>query len=200
MKVIVVSRRTERRGVLLPLVTDALHPESVLAAIDLDACSGMASPADLLLVDLPESMDLDRRLAAAEGVPAAKRMLIVEDLDLALARAAYAHGFQGVLPAGTNPALAIAILKLVVAGGEYFPCFEEIAEAAPPLYSKLADRLTPRQYEVLVQMHGGRTNKEIAKSLGVSIATVKLHVQAILSAVGARNRTEAVSRFFNYRG
>ena len=35
---------------------------------------------------------------------------------------------------------------------------------------------------------------EVAEQLGIAIATVKLHVQAILSATGARNRTEVVSR------
>ena len=47
---------------------------------------------------------------------------------------------------------------------------------------------------LLRELERGRTNKEIAEHLGIAIATVKLHVQAILSATGARNRTEVVSR------
>ncbi|MGB5950468.1 MAG: LuxR C-terminal-related transcriptional regulator, partial [Parvibaculum sp.] len=37
----------------------------------------------------------------------------------------------------------------------------------------------------------GRSNQEIAQVLGISVATVKLHVNAILHALGVRNRTEA---------
>ena len=60
----------------------------------------------------------------------------------------------------------------------------------PPLRS----RLSSRQLEVLRLIEMGQTNKEIAKALGISVATVKLHVQAILNITGARNRTEAALR------
>ncbi len=52
-------------------------------------------------------------------------------------------------------------------------------------------KLTPRQKEVLAEIGKGRSNQEIARVLGISIATVKLHVNAILQTLGVRNRTEA---------
>jgi DNA-binding NarL/FixJ family response regulator len=58
----------------------------------------------------------------------------------------------------------------------------------------LRSRLSSRQLEVLRFIEMGQTNKEIAKALGISVATVKLHVQAILNVTGARNRTEAALR------
>jgi DNA-binding NarL/FixJ family response regulator len=49
-----------------------------------------------------------------------------------------------------------------------------------------------RELDVLRRLDRGCSNKMIARELGVSIGLVKLHVQAILRATGARNRTEAI--------
>jgi two-component system, NarL family, response regulator LiaR len=53
--------------------------------------------------------------------------------------------------------------------------------------------LTPRELEVLTLMGQGRSNSEIAASLSIAPRTAKVHVQNILSKLGAANRTEAVS-------
>ncbi len=52
--------------------------------------------------------------------------------------------------------------------------------------------LTEREYDVLVCMAQGMTNKEIARRLGIAERTVKFHISAILAKLGAGNRTEAV--------
>jgi NarL family two-component system response regulator LiaR len=53
--------------------------------------------------------------------------------------------------------------------------------------------LTPRELEVLTLMGQGRSNAEIADALAIAPRTAKVHVQNILSKLGATNRTEAVS-------
>ncbi len=53
-------------------------------------------------------------------------------------------------------------------------------------------RFTSRQLDVLRQLKQGRSNKEIARELGLSEGTVKIHLAAIFRLLGARNRTEAV--------
>jgi DNA-binding NarL/FixJ family response regulator len=55
--------------------------------------------------------------------------------------------------------------------------------------------LTERQREVLDQMLAGRSNAQIAERLVLAVPTVKSHVRAVLRAVGAVNRAEAVARF-----
>src|SRR6185437_9479317 len=55
-----------------------------------------------------------------------------------------------------------------------------------------ADDLTPREAEVLRLIAAGQTNREIARSLFVSEATVKTHVNRIFAKTGARDRAQAV--------
>jgi DNA-binding NarL/FixJ family response regulator len=56
------------------------------------------------------------------------------------------------------------------------------------------EELTPREREVLQLLAEGLGNKEIARRLRISDHTVKFHVNAILGKLGARTRTEAVTR------
>jgi DNA-binding NarL/FixJ family response regulator len=52
--------------------------------------------------------------------------------------------------------------------------------------------LTPQQVRVLMMLSGGLLNKQIAYELGVSEATIKAHVSAILQKLGVDSRTQAV--------
>jgi DNA-binding NarL/FixJ family response regulator len=65
-------------------------------------------------------------------------------------------------------------------------------EALPTL-SPEADvlKLTTRQREVLSLLARGLSNKEIARTLDIAEATTKIHMAALLRALGVRNRTEA---------
>ena len=60
------------------------------------------------------------------------------------------------------------------------------------LVFQMVKKLTNRQYEVLKYLSQGLSNKQIAYQMNVSEATVKLHINALLRAVGATNRTQAV--------
>jgi DNA-binding NarL/FixJ family response regulator len=59
------------------------------------------------------------------------------------------------------------------------------------IMTKLAT-LTPQQVRVLMMLSEGLLNKQIAYELGVSEATVKAHVSAILEKLGVESRTQAV--------
>lgn len=53
--------------------------------------------------------------------------------------------------------------------------------------------LSPREREVLAALASGRSNRQLARSLGVQEATVKTHVSRLLTKLGLRSRTEAVA-------
>ncbi|MBI3114170.1 MAG: response regulator transcription factor [Rhodospirillales bacterium] len=57
--------------------------------------------------------------------------------------------------------------------------------------SRALPRLTPRQMDVLGLVARGYSNKRIAGTLGLAEGTVKLHVAAVLKALGVVNRTQA---------
>lgn len=192
-KVAIVSRHPVCRAALAALLSDELGEGAVMEASSLGDLPEQPD-LPLLIVDPASSSELADLLAEAALVPAKRRLLMAPERDLGLARRARAHGYSGILPKTDEGPLMVAAIKLVLAGGEYFPCFDEGESPVGSGGPGPVDRLSKRQREVLEEMRVGRTNKEIAKSLGISIATVKLHVQAVLGAAGARNRTEAVTR------
>lgn len=55
-------------------------------------------------------------------------------------------------------------------------------------------KLTAREMEILEQINRGLSNKEIARKLGISSATVKNHVHQLLAKLGVRRRAEALAR------
>lgn len=112
-------------------------------------------------------------------------------------RQAMAMRVAGFIPKAAPISLVESALRLIEMGGRYLPDAllqegpEGFAEDPASFSAGSHQKLTPRQREVLVEIGKGRSNQEIASLLGISVATVKLHVNAILSALGVRNRTEA---------
>ena len=64
--------------------------------------------------------------------------------------------------------------------------------ARPAATHATSGLLTPKEARILSLLAVGRANKEIARGLGISEGTVKIHLAAIFRALRARNRTEAV--------
>ena len=106
-------------------------------------------------------------------------------------------GIAGFIPKTMSINLVESALRMIEMGGRYVPDIlltveaEGFAEPPKAFVGAGQEKLTPRQREVLQELGKGRSNQEIARVLGISIATVKLHVNAILQALGVRNRTEA---------
>jgi DNA-binding NarL/FixJ family response regulator len=106
--------------------------------------------------------------------------------DAGAMRGALDAGAAGFIPKSSSRDVLVRALELILAGGVYVPS-EALAAAAQPDFA-----LSERQREVLELMTRGLTNRDIARVLGISAATVKVHVAAILDGLGASNRTEAV--------
>ena len=98
-------------------------------------------------------------------------------------------GAQGYLLKDATAAELAAAVRAVGAGGTYLTPL-----VAGKLTSTLtqADRLTPREREVLHLIGRGLADKEIAVELGTTAKTAQFHVANLLDKLGAQNRTDAV--------
>jgi len=73
--------------------------------------------------------------------------------------------------------------------------FHAFAPTAPARHATgLHTALTPREIEVLGLIKLGRTNRQIAEELVISLGTAKNHVEHIISKLGVSDRTQAVVR------
>jgi DNA-binding NarL/FixJ family response regulator len=147
--------------------------------------------------------------------PHASIALLSNRDDEASALAAMHRGVRGFFPTSIPVEVAVAGLRLVLAGGVYRP-LPIIGENAapgpeqfcpngrPPRYStaeaakdepeKIMFDFTPREQHVLAELELGLPNKLIAAKLKLSENTVKMHIHHIMRKCAARNRTEAVLR------
>ena len=115
--------------------------------------------------------------------------------------AAIEHGVRGYIPTSLEPSEAAAALQCVAAGGTFVPASALIKLAqdrqngAGPSteHEKCAQRLTPRESEVLARLRQGKPNKIIAHELKITENTVKVFVRRILMKLDASNRTAVAS-------
>ena len=110
-------------------------------------------------------------------------------------RRALSGGALGYVPKSASSATLIGALKLVLQGDVYVPplMLNERPSAPPAVPSaETLPRLTQRQSEVLRLVQSGISNKLIARELGLSEKTVKVHITSILKALNVTNRTAAI--------
>ena len=84
----------------------------------------------------------------------------------------------------------VSSISQVLEGKTCFP--DDVNSTEYKAKASLSSALTPRQIEVLIYLCEGKSNKLIARELEMSENTVRVHVSAILSTLGAVNRSEAI--------
>jgi len=163
-----------------------------------------ASRPDVLMLDLemplPDGVGVLRQLRA-DGSQVRVIVFTVFDTDERIIAAVEA-GAKGYLLKGVPRAEIFAAIRAVHAGGSLLQpvvaarVLEHVASRARggDALSPEEIVLTPRESDVLQLLARGRSNKQIAATLGVSERTVKFHVSALFTKLGATNRTEAVTR------
>lgn len=153
---------------------------------------------DIILLDI----DL-AELSAAEIIgkiktmaPNAKIVAISTSEETKNIKKILSFGVKGYIPKRSDINILSGALKLILDGGTYLP--PVLLENNLNINDEnkntsfLKKNLTNRQSQVLDLIAQGKSNKQIAYDMGVSEATVKLHINALLRSLKVNNRTQAV--------
>ncbi|HTW48375.1 MAG TPA: response regulator transcription factor [Acidobacteriaceae bacterium] len=146
---------------------------------------------DVTLMDLrlPKMNGVEAIAKIRDGAPGARIIVLTTfDGDEDIYRALQA-GAKGYLLKGMDLAELTEAIRSVHAGRTRIP---------PRVAEKLAERmgaasLTARELEVLRLIVAGRSNRDIGTALFISEATVKTHVNSLLSKLGVEDRTQAAT-------
>jgi DNA-binding NarL/FixJ family response regulator len=191
-----------------PLFRDALRQAvaSVVASAKIDeagafeeltALLGQDSDIDMILLDLsmPGISGFSGLIYLRAQYPAIPVVIVSASDDIATIRSSLDFGASGFIPKRFGVETLREAIGKVMAGEVWVPPDVDLSAAADPEMTQLRDRLvtlTPQQVRVLMMLSEGLLNKQIAYELGVSEATIKAHVSAILQKLGVESRTQAV--------
>lgn len=161
-----------------------------------EACDGEVA-CQLYFQLRPDVLVLDLRMPVLDGFGVVQRILGEDPLARILIMTTYdadeevwrclRAGALGYVLKDASHSEILTAIRAVAAGKAY---------TTPRLAMKIVQRanspeLTGREREVLHQMAAGKTNKQIAETLGLAEGTVKTHLKGVLQKLGAKTRTEA---------
>lgn len=188
--------RLAMKHALRQLATEIRWFEAADAAeVDAQLANGVDFDLALLDLNMPRSDGLSTIARWRREHPALPLVVLSATEDVALVRELIALGIAGFVPKSDAADVMLQAIRLILAGGTYAPLrflSGALTGRSDPPAASAGLGLTPRQVEVLGLLARGLPNKSIARELGLSEATVKVHLLAIFRVLQARNRTEAV--------
>jgi len=156
---------------------------------------------DLVIMDIsmPGMGGLEATPRVLEVAPEARVLILTVHDDEAYFFQALQAGAAGYVLKGASRSELLAAIRLVIHGGVPIPrklgphlvndYLERVENGVAPSYQQLS----PREREVLRLIAKGRTNKEIAEQLSLSVRTVERHRSSIMNKIGLQNRAELVA-------
>ena len=198
-RIIIVDDHPLFRGALGQALSSSLGETVILEAGSLDELTAQLSgdqDIDLVLLDLtmPGVQGFSGLLYLRAEHPGIPVMIVSAREDAATIRGAMSFGASGFVPKSEPIERIREAVRAVLGGGVWVPnaaALDAGDDGTGALASRLAT-LTPQQIRVLMMLGEGLLNKQIAFKLGVSEATIKAHVSAILQKLGVDSRTQAV--------
>lgn len=200
MRLVIADDHPLFRGALREAVTSLFQRGEIAEAGSFDEVTSLLegdTDIDLILLDLtmPGVRGFSGLMYLRAQYPSVPIVVVSGNDDPAVIRRCMDFGASGFIPKTLGIDAMRAAIGCVFEGGLWTPpdvdlgCGSDAATA--DLMGRLAS-LTPQQVRVLMMLSEGLLNKQIAYELGVSEATVKAHVSAILQKLGVDSRTQAV--------
>jgi DNA-binding NarL/FixJ family response regulator len=188
------------RGALREAVSGLLANADIAEAGSFDeavAAIDQGGDIDLVLLDLtmPGVRGFSGLMYLRAQYPSVPVVVVSGNDEPAVIRRCIDFGASGFIPKTLAIESIRAAIARVLEGGVWTPPDVDLERAGDEEIVRLMARmatLTPQQVRVLMMLSEGLLNKQIAYALGVSEATVKAHVSAILQKLGVESRTQAV--------
>ena len=194
MRVLLADDHDLLRDALVLFLQSQGDIETSIAADLAGACKLIETedPFDLVLLDLnmPGMNGLEGLKHALTLNGGQRVALLSGEATREIAEQALEAGAAGFVPKTLPAKSMINAVKFMAMGEQYAPIDFMTAVDDPPSHP-LADKLTPRELQVLKGLTEGKSNKEIARDLEITEPTVKLHMKTLYRKVGAGNRTQA---------
>jgi len=208
MKIIIMGSDAERRAGLKTLLRRVARQAQFTEVKDWrQAASALKRvEARMIVIDWADAMRTSELETLLDGAPAVPAAIMVDRCGAAQVYRLMGAGAMGVVPRRLEPALILRAFEMVLVGGHYVPPDvidialirelpirrqQALAALAPSV--RVHPTLSPRQQQIMRCVHMGSTNKMIAKTLGISEGTVKIHLASIFQQLGATNRAAAVA-------
>ncbi|PSC06661.1 DNA-binding response regulator [Alsobacter soli] len=158
---------------------------------------GKGAEVDLVLLDLsmPGVQGFSGLMYLRAQHPEVPVVVVSGNEDRGVIRRCIEFGASGFIPKSVDVDTMRTAIRDVLDGGTFTPADVDLTSPIDRETGDLVKRLgslTPQQVRVLMMLSEGLLNKQIAYELGVSEATVKAHVSAILQKLGVESRTQAV--------
>ena len=188
------------RGALREAVAGSFDEADIAEAGSFDEVSKLIDrhgEVDLVLLDLamPGVRGFSGLLYLRAQYPGVPVVVVSGNQDPTVIRRCIEFGASGFIPKTLPVEMMRDAIRKVLDGAVWCPPDVDLALGTDTEMQQLLSRLaslTPQQVRVLMMLSEGLLNKQIAYGLGVSEATVKAHVSAILQKLGVDSRTQAV--------
>jgi DNA-binding NarL/FixJ family response regulator len=202
LKFIIADDHPLFRGALIEALKSLSNTAEIIETGDFDGAKQAVekhADADLLLLDLsmPGVTGLSGIVTLQAMQPALPIVVVSATDNSSTIRRALDLGASGFISKSANLEAIKQSVNQVLEGGLCMPeGIDSIEEGDAEINDliKCIQTLTPQQARVLGMLAEGLLNKQIAYELGVSEATVKAHVSAVLQKLGVDSRTQAVIR------
>ena len=200
-KFIVADDHPLFREALIHAIGNCVQGADILEADSLDSLQRVVESnpdADLLFLDLSmPGVSGFSALAYIRSNHESLPTVIVSAMDdPAVIRRSIQHGASGFIPKSASIGIIEAGIQAVLQGEVWLPdginLHDTRLDHDEAGIAASMSSLTPHQFRVLMMLGEGLLNKQIAYQLGVSEATIKAHVTAILRKLDVTNRTQAV--------